>query len=131
MSPLELLKNCMKVLGAKSALVGYGMTETSPLITINSVYDNLENKTHTIGKAIEHAEIKVVDSNGKTVALNQPGELLIRGYNTMLGYWGDKKRTEETFTNDRFLKTGLILFYFRQTLIYKILFRINVCYLVI
>ena len=106
MSPLELLKNCMKVLGAKSALVGYGMTETSPLITINSVHDTLENKTHTIGKAVDHTEIKVVDLNGKTVPLNQPGELLIRGYNTMIGYWGDKKKTEETYTNDRFLKTG-------------------------
>ena len=96
----------MKVLGAKSALVGYGMTETSPLITINSVHDTLENKTHTIGKGVDHTEIKVVDLNGKTLPLNQPGELLIRGYNTMIGYWGDKKKTEETYTNDRFLKTG-------------------------
>lgn len=82
------------------------MTEASPLITINFPTDSFEKRTRTIGKALEHTELKVVDSEGKVVRVNEPGELLIRGYNTMLGYWDDKKKTDETYTADRFLKTG-------------------------
>ena len=83
------------------------MTESSPLITMNSPHDSLKNRTETIGKCLEQTEIKVVDHQGKIVSINEIGELLIRGYNTMLGYWGDKEKTEETYTADRFLKTGL------------------------
>jgi fatty-acyl-CoA synthase len=84
------------------------MTEASPLITINSPSDSFEKRTQTIGKALEHTELKVVDTKGRIAKLNEPGELLVRGYNTMLGYYDDKKKSEETFTADRFLKTGYI-----------------------
>lgn len=57
---------------------------------------------------LEHIEAKVIDQSGKIVNVNEPGELLVRGYNNMIGYWDDKAKTEETFTSDRFLKTGLV-----------------------
>jgi len=82
------------------------MTEASPLITLNAVDDTFENRTETIGKAIEHVEIKVVNANGTTVPIGQPGELLVRGFNTMIGYWEDEAKTKEVYTSDRFLKTG-------------------------
>jgi fatty-acyl-CoA synthase len=82
------------------------MTESSPLITLNSIDDTFENRTETIGKAIEHIEIKVVDTNGRAVPIGQPGELLVRGFNTMIGYWDDEAKTKEVYTSDRFLKTG-------------------------
>lgn len=69
-------------------------------------HDSLEHRTQTIGKVVEHQEIKLVDKEGNIVPINEPGELLIRGYNTMVGYWNDKEKTEETYTHDRFLKTG-------------------------
>lgn len=76
------------------------------VITANSKHDSLENRTQTIGKAMDHVEIKVVDQEGRMVNLNETGELLVRGYNTMLGYWSDDKKTAEVFTPDRFYKTG-------------------------
>lgn len=82
------------------------MTETSPVITSNSKSDSLENRTQTIGRTLEHLETKVVDTEGKIVPVNTPGELLVRGYNTMIGYWGEKEKTEEVYTSDRFLRTG-------------------------
>ena len=55
---------------------------------------------------MDYVEIKVVDQENKLVRVNESGELLVRGYNTMLGYWDDKKKTEEAFTQDRFYRTG-------------------------
>ena len=73
---------------------------------INTITDNLENRTQTIGRPMDYVEIKVVDQENKLVKLNESGELLVRGYNTMLGYWDDKIKTEEAFTQDRFYRTG-------------------------
>lgn len=84
----------------------YGLTETSPVITLCAKHDTLENRTQTIGKVLEHMEVKIVDNEGKLCPINEPGELLVRGYNTMIGYWDEKDKTDETFTPDRFLKTG-------------------------
>ena len=84
------------------------MTETSPIITCNSKKDSLENRTQTIGKVAEHLEVKVVDENRNIVKRNEIGELYVRGYNTMLGYWDDKQKTDDSFTPDHFFKTGYI-----------------------
>ena len=104
--PVEVVQNCVKKLNTKDIVVIYGMTETSPVITLNYKNDTLENRTQTIGRTLDHIEVKVVDSENRIVPVNEPGELLVRGYNTMIGYWGDKAKTEETYTPDRFLKTG-------------------------
>lgn len=82
------------------------MTETSPVITSSTRHDSLEKRTQTIGRALDHLELKVVDASGQIVSVNEPGELLVRGYNTMIGYWADRDKTEEVFTPDRFFKTG-------------------------
>ncbi len=86
--------------------VAYGLTETSPVITLGTINDSLERRTQTIGKVMEHLEVKLVDKEGIIVPIGEPGELLVRGYSTMIGYWDDEEKTKETYTNDRFLKTG-------------------------
>jgi fatty-acyl-CoA synthase len=107
--PVEVVNTCIEKLNAKNIVVVYGMTETAPVITLSTINDSLENRTQSIGRASEHQEVKLVDLNGRIVPINEPGELLVRGYNTMIGYWNDKEKTDEIFTSDRFLKTGLIL----------------------
>jgi long-subunit acyl-CoA synthetase (AMP-forming) len=82
------------------------MTETSPAITASSIHDSFLNRTQTIGKPLEHVECRVVDENYRLVPYNTPGQLLARGYNVMIGYWNDKEKTDETFTSDRYIKTG-------------------------
>jgi fatty-acyl-CoA synthase len=104
--PIEVVNETIAKMNTKNIVVLYGMTETSPVITLNSKNDTLENRTQTIGKVLGHVEVKLVDTEGKLVPVGQPGELLVRGHNTMIGYWDDKEKTEETFTSDRFLKTG-------------------------
>lgn len=50
----------------------------------------------------------MVDSEGLTVPLGSPGELWIRSYNNMVGYWQDEESTAKVVTSDRWLKTGYV-----------------------
>lgn len=51
-------------------------------------------------------QAKVVDDHGQTVPVGATGELLIRGYCVMLGYWEDEAKNRETITPSRWYKTG-------------------------
>lgn len=84
----------------------YGLTETGPVIFMSKPSDNQEKVQSTVGFPMEHMEVKVVDENGRVVPWNTSGELWVRGYNVMKGYWEEKEKTEETITPERWLKTG-------------------------
>jgi long-chain acyl-CoA synthetase len=73
---------------------GYGMTETSPGISIND-FRNKGFKIGSVGKVIEDIEVKIADD----------GEILVKGSNVMLGYYKDEELTNKTIVND-FLHTG-------------------------
>jgi long-subunit acyl-CoA synthetase (AMP-forming) len=107
--PVEVVNDSAEKLNMKNIVVVYGMTETSPLITASSIHESFENRTQTIGKPMEMLECKVVDEHNRIVSLNTPGQLLVRGYNVMLGYWNDKEKTDDTMTPDRFIKTGFVI----------------------
>lgn len=62
--------------------------------------------TSTVGYLHDHVEAKVVDTNGNIVPIGEPGELCVRGYNTMLGYWGDQEKTNEIIEPSAWLHTG-------------------------
>ncbi len=82
---------------------GYGLTETSPVVTANVVTDL---QLGSIGKALPETELKVIDDQGKTLVNGEPGELCVRGPQVMLGYWGRDEATAEVIDKDGWLKTG-------------------------
>ena len=59
--------------------VGYGTTENSPLTTLSTPNDSVDQKTTTVGAVMPHTEAKVVDLSGNIVSRGETGELLIRG----------------------------------------------------
>jgi len=70
---------------------GYGLTETSPVVSVNMYKDNLM-KIGTVGKAIGNVEVKIAED----------GEILIKGPNVMLGYYKDPEKTASVMTGDYF-----------------------------
>ncbi len=57
-------------------------------------------------KVLARDSFQVVDKKRKIVRKGETGELLVRGYSVMLGYWGENDKTAETLGNDGWLRTG-------------------------
>jgi long-chain acyl-CoA synthetase len=86
----------------------YGLTETSPAATCNSI---LAREWHgTIGLPLPGTEIAILDDAGRPLPLGQPGEIAIRGPQVMAGYWQRPDETAKVMTADGFFKSGDIGF---------------------
>ncbi len=104
--PRELMVRVTDEMHIPEITICYGMTETSP-VTFQTRRDHpLERRVGTAGVAHPHVEAKVVDEKGASVPRNVTGELLIRGYAVMKGYWGDEQRTREAINADGWMHTG-------------------------
>ncbi len=82
---------------------GYGLTETSPVLTSNPLNGN--GRIGSIGMPIPNTDIVLLDDEGKEVAPGEPGELCAKGPQVMKGYWGRPEETENSFI-DGWFKTG-------------------------
>jgi long-chain acyl-CoA synthetase len=100
--PVELLRGFEEEFGCK-ILEGYGLSESSPVASFN--HADRERKPGSIGTPIRNVEMKIVDDDGNDVAQGDVGEILIRGYNVMKGYWQRPEETAETIV-DGWLHTG-------------------------
>lgn len=82
---------------------GYGMTETSPVATVNP---NQHIQIGTIGIPVPSTLCKVIDDAGNELPLGETGELCIKGPQVMKGYWQRQDATDEMLDADGWLKTG-------------------------
>ena len=82
---------------------GYGLTETSPVVSINPLDDNA--KIGTIGLPIPGTDVRIVAEDGTVLGTDEVGELQVRGPQVMKGYYKKPEDTEATFSNG-WLKTG-------------------------
>ncbi len=82
---------------------GYGLTECSPVVTVNPT-GNI--KLGTVGQAVPMTELKLVDDEGRDVTDGGTGELWVRGPQVMKGYWRNEAATREALTQDGWFKTG-------------------------
>jgi long-chain acyl-CoA synthetase len=82
---------------------GYGLTETSPVLTFNLLTGLA--KDGTIGIPVPSTEVKCVDENGKDVAVGEAGEIIARGPQIMLGYWQKSEETAKSI-KDGWFYTG-------------------------
>ncbi|HEX6714373.1 MAG TPA: AMP-binding protein [Thermoleophilaceae bacterium] len=87
--------------------ITYGLTEASPVITQSSPSDPLELQVGTVGRALPHVEYDVADPmTGEPLAIGEQGEVRVRGWQVMAGYFGDEAATTEAVTADGWLRTG-------------------------
>jgi long-chain acyl-CoA synthetase len=83
---------------------GYGLSETSPVLTCNSALNT--EYTGTIGLPVPSTEISIRDEDGNELPLGQPGEICARGPQVMAGYWQRPDETAKVMTADGFFRTG-------------------------
>jgi long-chain acyl-CoA synthetase len=82
----------------------YGLTETSPAVTINPL--DARGYNGSIGLPIPSTDVAIRDDAGNDVPLGAPGELCVRGPQVMAGYWNRPDETAQVMTADGYLKTG-------------------------
>jgi long-chain acyl-CoA synthetase len=82
---------------------GYGLTEASPVVCINPVFNP---KIGTVGQPIPSTEVSIHDDFGRALGLGEAGEVWVRGPQVMLGYWGRPDETKAVLAADGWLRTG-------------------------
>jgi acyl-CoA synthetase (AMP-forming)/AMP-acid ligase II len=93
-------------LGFETVVTAYGLTETCGIVSVCRPDDPPETISASSGRAIPGVEVRVVDDDGTELPRGEPGEIVVRGYNVMQGYFEDPERTAETIDADGWLHTG-------------------------
>jgi acyl-CoA synthetase (AMP-forming)/AMP-acid ligase II len=103
--PVELVQSMREELGFSTVLTAYGLTESCGTVTMCRRSDPPEVVASTSGRAIPGLEVRAV-VEGKEVPPGDPGEIVVRGYTVMAGYWNDDEATAEAIDDDGWLHTG-------------------------
>ncbi|MFD3652515.1 FadD3 family acyl-CoA ligase [Streptomyces sp. NPDC058620] len=98
--PLQLVERLRAELGTATVLTAYGLSEASGIVTMCRTGDPADVIASTSGRAIPGTEVRVLAAPGA------PGEVLVRGFNVMAGYFEDPDTTAATITPDGWLRTG-------------------------
>ena len=104
--PVELIYRMRQDLTFQTIITGYGLTESSGVVTMCRYDDDPETIATTSGRAIPDVEVRCVDTNGVEMPRGQPGEVVVRGYNVMKGYFDDAAATAEAIDAAGWLHTG-------------------------
>jgi len=105
--PIEIMKRVISEMHCPELTIGYGQTESSPVVTMSAPDDPLEIRVSTIGKALPCTEMKVASVlDGETVPAGETGEVCARGYMVMKGYDDDPGATSRAVDGEGWLHTG-------------------------
>jgi acyl-CoA synthetase (AMP-forming)/AMP-acid ligase II len=104
--PVSLVERMRTDLGFEVVLTAYGLTEATGFVTACRADDDAETIATTSGRAIEDVEVRIVDDDGAALPAGEPGEIVVRGYNVMSGYFEDAEQTAATIDGDGWLHTG-------------------------
>jgi long-chain acyl-CoA synthetase len=104
MSTQEVVAHEWKALTGKPIVEGYGLSETSPIVTIN--HPDITEFSGAIGYPLPSTEISIRAEDGSVAALGERGESCVRGPQVMAGYWRRPEETAKVITQDGYFKTG-------------------------
>ena len=104
--PPVLIRRMREELGIANVTTAYGLTECGGCATVCDPADSVETVASTCGRALPGTEVRCVDEAGHDVPPGQPGEVLLRGYHIMQGYFEDEAATRETIDAEGWLHTG-------------------------
>jgi HIP---CoA ligase len=104
--PVVLIERLREEMAVETVLTAYGLTESTGTVTMCRQGDDPVTIATTSGRAIPDTEVRVVDEDGNPVATGEAGEVVVRGYNVMVGYFEDAAATAETIDAAGWLHTG-------------------------
>jgi fatty-acyl-CoA synthase len=104
--PMPVMKGAIERMHMHGLTVAYGMTETSPVSFQSYTDDSAEVRVSTVGAIHPHIEAKIVGARGEIVPRGVPGELCVRGYSVMRGYWHREDATREAIGPGRWMHSG-------------------------
>ena len=104
--PPVLIRRMREELGIANVTTAYGLTECGGCAMVCDPADSVETVASTCGRALPGTEVRCVDEAGADVPPGQPGEVLLRGYHIMQGYFEDEAATREAIDADGWLHTG-------------------------
>ncbi|MFX1309235.1 MAG: AMP-binding protein [Promethearchaeota archaeon] len=100
--PAESIREFESIVGKHKLLEVYGMTEASPIVTLNPYLGT--RKIGTVGLPVSNTEVKIVDVSDKSkeVPINEPGEIVIKGPQIFRGYWNKPEETNNALKDGWF-----------------------------
>jgi acyl-CoA synthetase (AMP-forming)/AMP-acid ligase II len=104
--PVELIRRMREELRLETVITGYGLTETCGTVSMCRQEDSVETIANTAGRALPGVELRCVMADGTDAKAGEPGELWVRGYNVMQGYFDDEAETRATLDAGGWLHTG-------------------------
>lgn len=105
--PVEIMKRVVGEMHCPQLTIGYGQTESAPVVTMSEVDDRLELRVSTIGKALPCTEMRIASViDNTTLPLGEQGEVCARGYMVMKGYDGEPEATARAIDAEGWLHTG-------------------------
>jgi len=108
--PVDLVEALWSDLGVETVLTAYGLTEATGTVTMCRRGDSAKVISATSGRAIPDVEVRIVDGDGAELPVGEAGEIAVRGYNVMSGYFDDPVATAAAIDRDGWLHTGDIGF---------------------
>ena len=104
--PVELIHRMKDELGFETVITAYGLTESCGVVTMCRLDDDAETIATTSGRAIPGVEVRIVDPSGAALPAGEPGEIVVRGYNVMKGYFDAPEETRQAIDAEGWLHTG-------------------------
>jgi len=105
--PIAIMRRVVTEMYCRELTIAYGLTEASPVITLTTTDDPIELRVATVGRALPHTEVKIIDrATGKMAPVGEAGELCTRGYHVMKGYYRNPEATGAAIDADGWLHTG-------------------------
>ena len=104
--PVDVIRRMRDELRFETVVTGYGLTETTGTVSMCRHDDSPEVIATTVGRPLPGVRVRIVDDAGQPVDPGEPGEILVRGFNVMKGYFEDQTATDEAIDAEGWLRTG-------------------------
>jgi fatty-acyl-CoA synthase len=104
--PEQVMRKVQTQMNMHQVLIAYGQTECSPINNITETDSSIERQVTTVGRALAHTEVKIIDELGNIQKIGLPGEVCSKGVGIMRCYWNGEEKIKATIDSDGWLHSG-------------------------